>query len=204
MPVGRHRDRGTTWQAIQAAAPARPSLAMLGCSSRVSLPGGNFASQHCKGAANANSAVGHARRVRAAHRCHWPRNWQNCFHQPSYSATLKHLDSALDSGARTGAAGGRYPGPGLRPAVPTMLAPKAVYGPQAPVARAQEPVCAMAWPKTAAVRPARRTSLYLPRDRRPARRKCVSFPRDRQGPSQGPSTFSQGPPGTVVLWVSKF
>ena len=126
------------------------------------------------------------------------------FHQPSCSATLKHLDSALDSGARTGAAGGWYPGPGLRPAVPTVLAPKAVYGPQAPVARAQEPVCAMAWPKTAAVRRARRASLYFPRDRRPTRRTYVSFPRDRQGPSQGPSTFSRGPPGTVVLWVSKF
>ena len=51
LPVRRHGHRGSVQQTCEPAAVGRPSLAMLAWSRRVSLAGGNFASQHCRGGA---------------------------------------------------------------------------------------------------------------------------------------------------------
>ena len=71
--------------AHQAAWPAleRPSLAMLECPSGVSLPGGNFATQHCKGAATYPRGRGSPHRHRHSNESECALYWQNCFHQPS-------------------------------------------------------------------------------------------------------------------------
>ena len=54
----------------------------------------------------------------------------------------------------------------------------------------------MSPPGTARDRP--RGRLRFPRDRQGHALKPLCCPTDRQGPSQGPCTFSQGPPGTAM------
>ena len=61
----------------------------------------------------------------------------------------------------------------------------------------------MPWQTCCSIAGQAQNTLVFPRDRHRHALNTVCFPTDRQGPSQGPPTFSQGPPGTVDLGFCK-